>query len=133
MKLATRPVASAGVGIGGRRSPGPGRVGGQLFHDPVVERLPLPCLLDGGDIVAQRKGDFRWISETAASVARHSAASRSMISVALAVSATFLLRASVPVVVADPQAARMAVTFWLIAEWVRCTDSASSVIVIGPL
>ena len=29
-------------------------------------------------------------------------------------------------------AARIAATFWLIAEWVRWTDSASSVIVIGP-
>ena len=29
-------------------------------------------------------------------------------------------------------AARIADTFWLILEWVICTDSASSVIVIGP-
>jgi len=35
-------------------------------------------------------------------------------------------------VVATSPAVRMAATFWLIAEWVRCTESASSVIVIGP-
>ena len=47
-------------------------------------------------------------------------------------SATCLLRASVPAVVRTQPAARIAATFWLVAEWVRCTDRASSVIVIGP-
>ena len=51
---------------------------------------------------------------------------------ALAVSVTFLLRASAPAVVRISPAARIAVTFWLTAECVRCTDRASSVIVIGP-
>ena len=52
---------------------------------------------------------------------------------ALAVSVTFLLRASAPVVVRISPAARIAATFWLTAEWVSCTEPASSVIVIGPL
>jgi hypothetical protein len=69
----------------------------------------------------------------AASVARHSAASSSTMPLALAVRATFLLRASAPGTVRTRPAARIAETFWLSAEWVRPTDSASSVIVIGPL
>ena len=71
-------------------------------------------------------------SASAASVARHSAASLPMIRLALAVNAIFLVRASAPVVVRTRPAARIAATFWLVAEWVRCTDSASSVMVIGP-
>ncbi len=65
-------------------------------------------------------------------MARHSAASRPVIRRALAVSTTFLLRASPPGTVLTSPALRMAATFWLSAEWLRCTDSASSVIVIGP-
>ena len=65
-------------------------------------------------------------------MARHSAASRPTIRRALAVSVTFLVRASVPVVVRTSPAARIAATFWLVAECVRCTEAASSVIVIGP-
>jgi hypothetical protein len=38
---------------------------------------------------------------------------------ALAVSVTILLRASLPAVVATQPAARIAASFWLIAEWVR--------------
>ena len=38
-----------------------------------------------------------------------------------------------PAVVRTQPAARIAATFWLVPEWVRCTDRASSVIVIGPL
>ena len=47
-------------------------------------------------------------------------------------SATFLLRASGPGEVSSHPAARMAATFWLIAECVRSTERASSAIVIGP-
>ena len=47
-------------------------------------------------------------------------------------SVTFLLRASAPALVRTQPAARIAATFWLAAEWVTCTDPASSVIVIGP-
>ena len=69
---------------------------------------------------------------TAASVARHSAANWPAIRRALAVRVIFLVRASVPVVVRTRPAARMAATFWLVAECVRCTEEASSVMVIGP-
>src|SRR6516165_10541506 len=63
------------------------------------------------------------ISARVASVARHSAASRSTTRAALAVSVTFLLRASGPAVVRTQPAARIAATFWLSAEWVSCTDA----------
>jgi hypothetical protein len=72
------------------------------------------------------------MSARAASVARHSAASLPAIRRALAVRVIFLVRASAPVVVRTRPAARMAATFWLVAECVRCTEEASSVMVIGP-
>ena len=66
-------------------------------------------------------------------MARHSAASLPTMRAALAVSVTRLVRASAPAVVRTQPAVRIAATFWLVPEWVRCTDRASSVIVIGPL
>src|ERR1700678_2273191 len=51
--------SAGGSGNAARGLPGPGGVEGEFLDDPVVEALPLPRLLDGGNVVDDGEGELR--------------------------------------------------------------------------
>ena len=125
-----RPPTGSRAGV--RPPSRPGIVLGQLLGDPVVEALALQRVPDVRDGLAERVGDLGFEFGQRGLGGPPFRRQPGRRGPARGVRCTVLLRARPRRWLRTRPAVRIAATFWLTAEWVSCTDSASSVMVIGP-